>query len=75
VFDLVDSEARYVRLKINSYYEAYRVSEIGEIAFDVAAPAAVPIPTGIWLFVSGFAGWVVSLKKAGQGLTRKTRRV
>ncbi|MGZ0078252.1 hypothetical protein [Methylomonas sp. YC3] len=65
VFDLIDSEARYVRLQINSYYEAYLVSEIGEIAFDVAAPAAVPIPAGIWLFVSGFAGWVGSSKKAG----------
>ncbi|OAI24335.1 hypothetical protein [Methylomonas koyamae] len=53
VFDLDDSVGRYVRLQINSYYEAYLVSEIGEIAFDVSA---VPRPPMLWLFAAASFG-------------------
>lgn len=54
VFDLADSVGRYVRLEINSYYGAYFVSEIGELAFDVApAPTNVPLPGAGLLFLAG----------------------
>ncbi len=56
VFDLIDSKARYVRIRINSYYEAYLVSEIGELAFAVSSPANVPSPAAIWLFGSALLG-------------------
>lgn len=53
VFDLDDSIGRYVRLQINTYYDAYLVSEIGEIAFDVSA---VPLPPMLWLFAAACFG-------------------
>ena len=56
VFDLLDTNAQFVRLEV--YSHATSILGISELAFDVAPPSSVPVPAAVWLFGSGLLGLV-----------------
>jgi hypothetical protein len=62
VFDLANTNGRYLRMQVNSHYGNTWGTGIGEVAFDVAA---VPVPAAAWLMGSGLLGLVgVARRKA-----------
>ena len=52
VFDLIDSNARYLRFQITGV-ESTTGNGFSEIALDAIS---VPIPAAFWLFLTGLAG-------------------
>lgn len=64
VFDLIDSSARYVRVRIDSYYGNGCCVGIGEVAFDSTAPGGtVSLPGTLALVGLGFAALGVSSRR------------
>ena len=67
VYDLVDSNAQYIRLMVDSYYGNGCCVAVGELAFDVNAAVVnngVPEPSSMALVGLALFGIVASRKRS-----------